>query len=152
MQRRVLFRRRRLRAKVTLNQERTYHWESSHRNPKRKRSPNHHRSTPMQTLRPGSNEPDCALYAKTKRQILQLSIAGASLIPSYLFLTDLAWRTATLILFFRTIFSLALWSCRNSHLALCMACSDLVMQTTRECPLCRTRIVTPARLLRIYRT
>ncbi|KDQ09376.1 hypothetical protein BOTBODRAFT_191140 [Botryobasidium botryosum FD-172 SS1] len=38
------------------------------------------------------------------------------------------------------------------HLALCMNCSDQVMKTTRECPLCRTRIVTPSRLLRIYRT
>ncbi|KZT60933.1 hypothetical protein CALCODRAFT_428614 [Calocera cornea HHB12733] len=38
------------------------------------------------------------------------------------------------------------------HLALCMACSDLIMKGSRECPLCRTRIVTEQRLLRIYRT
>lgn len=38
------------------------------------------------------------------------------------------------------------------HLCMCRACSDLVMNSTRECPLCRTRIVTDARLLRIYRT
>ncbi|EGN92843.1 hypothetical protein SERLA73DRAFT_190389 [Serpula lacrymans var. lacrymans S7.3] len=38
------------------------------------------------------------------------------------------------------------------HLAMCRACSELVMSSTRECPLCRTRIVTSARLLRIYRT
>ncbi|KAL7422178.1 hypothetical protein Q5752_002823 [Cryptotrichosporon argae] len=37
------------------------------------------------------------------------------------------------------------------HLAMCAHCSDLVMATTRECPLCRTRIVTPQRLIRIYR-
>ncbi|KAI0947932.1 hypothetical protein AcW1_009566 [Taiwanofungus camphoratus] len=38
------------------------------------------------------------------------------------------------------------------HLALCRPCSDLIMKSTRECPLCRTRIVTEQRLLRIYRT
>jgi flagellar biosynthesis GTPase FlhF len=38
------------------------------------------------------------------------------------------------------------------HLALCMGCSDIIMKTTRECPLCRTRIVTEQRLLRIFRT
>lgn len=37
------------------------------------------------------------------------------------------------------------------HLALCAGCSDLVMATTRVCPMCRTRIVTPQRLIRIYR-
>ncbi|EMD35434.1 hypothetical protein CERSUDRAFT_116199 [Gelatoporia subvermispora B] len=38
------------------------------------------------------------------------------------------------------------------HLAMCRACADLVMNSTRECPLCRTRIVTEARLLRIFKT
>lgn len=38
------------------------------------------------------------------------------------------------------------------HLAMCRNCSDLVMSTNRECPLCRTRIVTPQRLLRVFRT
>ncbi|EIN08433.1 hypothetical protein PUNSTDRAFT_144029 [Punctularia strigosozonata HHB-11173 SS5] len=38
------------------------------------------------------------------------------------------------------------------HLCMCRDCSDLVMKSTRECPLCRTRIVTEQRLLRIYRT
>ena len=38
------------------------------------------------------------------------------------------------------------------HLALCMACSDIIMSSTKECPLCRTRIVTEQRLLRIFRT
>lgn len=38
------------------------------------------------------------------------------------------------------------------HLAMCRTCSDLVMSTTRECPLCRTRIVTEARLLRIFKS
>jgi len=38
------------------------------------------------------------------------------------------------------------------HLALCRACSDLVLASSRECPLCRTRIVTEARLLRIFKT
>lgn len=38
------------------------------------------------------------------------------------------------------------------HLCLCRACSELIMKGTRECPLCRTRIVTEQRLLRIYRT
>ncbi|KAF9030686.1 hypothetical protein BDZ89DRAFT_659518 [Hymenopellis radicata] len=38
------------------------------------------------------------------------------------------------------------------HLALCRACSELVMNSTRECPLCRTHIVSDARLLRIFRT
>ncbi|ORX39690.1 hypothetical protein BD324DRAFT_575430 [Kockovaella imperatae] len=37
------------------------------------------------------------------------------------------------------------------HLAMCSHCSDLIMATSRECPLCRTRIVTPQRLIRIYR-
>ncbi|KAI0070110.1 hypothetical protein K474DRAFT_1693911 [Panus rudis PR-1116 ss-1] len=37
------------------------------------------------------------------------------------------------------------------HLAMCRNCSDLIMKTTKECPLCRTRIVTEARLLRIFR-
>ncbi|BEJ16250.1 hypothetical protein CspHIS471_0508550 [Cutaneotrichosporon sp. HIS471] len=37
------------------------------------------------------------------------------------------------------------------HLAMCAHCSDLIMATSKECPLCRTRIVTPQRLIRIYR-
>lgn len=45
----------------------------------------------------------------------------------------------TLIVFFR-------------HLAMCRGCSELIMGSSRECPLCRTRIVTEARLLRIFRT
>ena len=39
-----------------------------------------------------------------------------------------------------------------SHLAMCRECSDLVLAGSRECPLCRTRIVTEARLLRIFKT
>ena len=38
------------------------------------------------------------------------------------------------------------------HLALCMGCSDIIMNSTKECPLCRTRIVTEQRLLRIFKT
>ncbi|KAF9511633.1 hypothetical protein BS47DRAFT_1141928 [Hydnum rufescens UP504] len=38
------------------------------------------------------------------------------------------------------------------HLAMCRGCSDLVMNSSRECPLCRTRIVTPQRLLRVFKT
>ncbi|KAI9509022.1 hypothetical protein F5148DRAFT_1349640 [Russula earlei] len=38
------------------------------------------------------------------------------------------------------------------HLAMCRNCSDLIMSTSRECPLCRTRIVTEARLLRIFKS
>uniref|UniRef100_A0A0W0FLF2 RING-type domain-containing protein n=1 Tax=Moniliophthora roreri TaxID=221103 RepID=A0A0W0FLF2_MONRR len=38
------------------------------------------------------------------------------------------------------------------HLAMCRACSELVMTSSRECPLCRTRIVTEQRLLRIFKT
>ncbi|KAJ7485342.1 hypothetical protein FB451DRAFT_1229308 [Mycena latifolia] len=38
------------------------------------------------------------------------------------------------------------------HLAMCRGCSDLVMDSSRECPLCRTRIVSAARLLRIFKT
>ncbi|KAJ7583650.1 hypothetical protein C8J56DRAFT_1015258 [Mycena floridula] len=38
------------------------------------------------------------------------------------------------------------------HLAMCRGCSELVMSSSRECPLCRTRIVTEARLLRIFTT
>jgi len=38
------------------------------------------------------------------------------------------------------------------HMAMCRGCSELVMASSRECPLCRTRIVTEARLLRIFRT
>ena len=51
-----------------------------------------------------------------------------------------------LILMFK--FSLSL----QSHMAMCRGCSDLVMASSKECPLCRTRIVTEARLLRIFRT
>ena len=39
-----------------------------------------------------------------------------------------------------------------SHLAMCRNCSDLIMSSSRECPLCRTRIVTEARLLRIFKS
>lgn len=38
------------------------------------------------------------------------------------------------------------------HLAMCRSCSELVMASSRECPLCRTRIVTEARLLRIFKS
>ncbi|KAK0220477.1 hypothetical protein IW262DRAFT_1384822 [Armillaria fumosa] len=38
------------------------------------------------------------------------------------------------------------------HLAMCRGCSDLIMASSRECPLCRTRIITEARLLRIFKT
>ncbi|KAF9269145.1 hypothetical protein L218DRAFT_976941 [Marasmius fiardii PR-910] len=38
------------------------------------------------------------------------------------------------------------------HMAMCRGCSELVMASSRECPLCRTRIVTEARLLRIFKT
>ncbi|KAJ8079493.1 hypothetical protein PM082_011080 [Marasmius tenuissimus] len=38
------------------------------------------------------------------------------------------------------------------HMAMCRACSELVMASSRECPLCRTRIVTEQRLLRIFKT
>ena len=38
------------------------------------------------------------------------------------------------------------------HLAMCRACADLVMGSTRECPLCRTRIVTESRLRRIFKS
>ncbi|KAI5121709.1 hypothetical protein M0805_002102 [Coniferiporia weirii] len=38
------------------------------------------------------------------------------------------------------------------HLALCRACADLVWSSSRECPLCRTRIVTESRLLRVFKT
>jgi len=38
------------------------------------------------------------------------------------------------------------------HMAMCRGCSDLIMSSSRECPLCRTRIVTEQRLLRIFKT
>ncbi|GLB42115.1 hypothetical protein LshimejAT787_1101300 [Lyophyllum shimeji] len=38
------------------------------------------------------------------------------------------------------------------HLAMCRGCADLIMASSRECPLCRTRIVTEARLLRIFKS
>jgi len=37
------------------------------------------------------------------------------------------------------------------HLAMCRGCCDAIMDSTRECPLCRTRIVTESRLLRIFK-
>lgn len=40
----------------------------------------------------------------------------------------------------------------DRHLAMCRGCADLVMASSRECPLCRTRIVTDARLLRIFKS
>ncbi|KAJ3839335.1 hypothetical protein F5878DRAFT_717087 [Lentinula raphanica] len=36
------------------------------------------------------------------------------------------------------------------HLAMCRTCCDAIMHSIKECPLCRTRIVTEARLLRIF--
>ncbi|KAF9075136.1 hypothetical protein BDP27DRAFT_1315567 [Rhodocollybia butyracea] len=39
----------------------------------------------------------------------------------------------------------------GDHLAMCRNCCDAIMGSTRECPLCRTRIITEARLLRIYK-
>lgn len=38
------------------------------------------------------------------------------------------------------------------HMVMCRACSELIMTSSRECPLCRTRIVTEARLLRIFKS
>ncbi|KXN81692.1 E3 ubiquitin-protein ligase cblA [Leucoagaricus sp. SymC.cos] len=38
------------------------------------------------------------------------------------------------------------------HLAMCRSCSELIMASSKECPLCRTRIVTEARLLRIFKS
>ena len=38
------------------------------------------------------------------------------------------------------------------HLAMCRDCSGLVMKSSRRCPLCRTSIITEARLLRIFKT
>lgn len=38
------------------------------------------------------------------------------------------------------------------HMAMCRNCSDLIMTSSKECPLCRTRIVTEARLLRIFKS
>ncbi|KAG1724216.1 uncharacterized protein EDB91DRAFT_1340100 [Suillus paluster] len=38
------------------------------------------------------------------------------------------------------------------HLSTCRTCSELVLASSRERPLCRTRIVTEARLLRIFKT
>jgi len=37
------------------------------------------------------------------------------------------------------------------HLALCQPCSDAIMRSTRKCPICRTSIVMPRGLIRIYR-
>lgn len=56
---------------------------------------------------------------------------------------DFLWAAHSIILIFLNIFR---------HLALCKTCSDLIWSTTRECPLCRTRIVTQERMLRIFRT
>lgn len=38
------------------------------------------------------------------------------------------------------------------HLSMCQDCSKLVMSTSRQCPICRERIVTEQRLIRIFRT
>jgi len=38
------------------------------------------------------------------------------------------------------------------HLALCTPCSENIMRSTQQCPLCRTRIQTQQRLIRMYRT
>jgi len=38
------------------------------------------------------------------------------------------------------------------HLALCASCSDLIMKSTQQCPLCRGNIENEQRLVRIYRT
>ncbi|KAJ7881434.1 hypothetical protein B0H13DRAFT_2049602, partial [Mycena leptocephala] len=37
------------------------------------------------------------------------------------------------------------------HLAMCRGCSDLVMESSRQCPLCRTTIALE-KLIRIYKT
>ncbi|KAK7467315.1 hypothetical protein VKT23_004372 [Stygiomarasmius scandens] len=53
------------------------------------------------------------------------------------------------VIFFLSTRSLILVASR--HLCLCRSCCDMVMASSRECPLCRTRIVTEARLLRIFK-
>ena len=50
------------------------------------------------------------------------------------------------------LFSLTLMPTQR-HLAMCRPCAERVLASSRrECPLCRTRIVTEARLLRIFKT
>ena len=50
------------------------------------------------------------------------------------------------------LYLLSLLTSFCSHLAMCRQCSELIMSSSRECPLCRTRIVTEARLLRIFKS
>ncbi|KAF8843826.1 EF-hand [Paxillus ammoniavirescens] len=38
------------------------------------------------------------------------------------------------------------------HLALCRTCSEMVLASTKKCPLCRTQIARKAQLLRIFKT
>lgn len=82
-----------------------------------------------------------ALFVKTRRPMLPLLIAGMYLSLFYPrgrgFLSSF-WRAKAYA--------------SASHLALCMACSGIIMKSTKECPLCRTRIVTEQRLLRIFKS
>src|ERR1700722_20987017 len=60
-------------------------------------------------------------------------------------------RSLTAGLFFFPFLILRTYKlCR--HLAMCRDCADLIMADSKECPLCRTRIVTESRLLRIFKT
>ncbi|KDR80146.1 hypothetical protein GALMADRAFT_265323 [Galerina marginata CBS 339.88] len=45
--------------------------------------------------------------------------------------------------------SMAVITC--GHMALCKGCSEIIMESTRECPLCRTGIATKSHIIRIFR-
>ncbi|KAH9855317.1 hypothetical protein C2E23DRAFT_952114 [Lenzites betulinus] len=75
---------------------------------------------------------------------------GAHLTPNAQAMASRLERTGLCVICQDEEANIAIVDC--GHLALCRDCSDLIMKSTRECPLCRTRIVTESRLLRIFKT
>ncbi|KAI0819407.1 hypothetical protein BC628DRAFT_1402618 [Trametes gibbosa] len=76
--------------------------------------------------------------------------AGSNLTPKAQAMASRLERTGLCVICQDEEANIAIVDC--GHLALCRDCSDLIMKSTRECPLCRTRIVTESRLLRIFKT
>ncbi|KAI0642622.1 hypothetical protein C8Q79DRAFT_983074 [Trametes meyenii] len=76
--------------------------------------------------------------------------AGSTMTPKAQAMASRLERTGLCVICQDEEANIAIVDC--GHLALCRGCSDLIMKSTRECPLCRTRIVTESRLLRIFKT
>lgn len=131
---------------------------SRSRRVRRKRLHLHLRRRKRRDRQRRSNVRDSVLSARMRRPISPSSIAGtcdSCCIPFLFFLRDYM-RLFSLVLSFFSLrqltWCISSYSVSSRHMAMCRGCSDLVMASSRECPLCRTRIVTEARLLRIFKT